>query len=79
MSIPKTEIKKFSKMVVEEFLSDKNAADLQGITQDHIDAFVIPVMTEVEDIINTGIADKIRAAYDTEPLGESDEWWSSRR
>ena len=79
MSLPKVEVKKFSKLVTEEFLSDKTGADLQVTTQDHIDSFVIPIMTEVEDMINSMIADKIRESFDTEPLDEDDEWWSGRR
>jgi len=79
MAMSKVEIKKFAKLVVEEFMSGKQSNDLQGITQDHIDAFVIPIMTEVEDVINNVIATKIKESFEEEPLDENDEWWSNRR
>jgi hypothetical protein len=79
MAISKTEIKKFAKLLTEEFLEDKDTADLQGTTQDHIDAFIVPLMTEVEDLANGFISDKIKVAFEQEPLGEDDEWWTSRR
>jgi len=79
MSIPKAELKKFGKLVAESFLEEKGAADLQGLTQDHIDAFIIPVMAEVEDFANGFVANKVRESFESEPLGEDDEWWTSRR
>lgn len=79
MAISKIEIKKFAKLLSEEFLGDKATSDLQGTTQDHIDAFVVPIMTEVEDIANGLIAEKIRAAFEDDPLSEEDDWWSNRR
>ena len=72
MSIPKSELKRFAKVVSDAFLDDKSGADLQGTVQDHIDTFVIPIMTEIEDIINGQIADKIRASFETNPLDEDD-------
>lgn len=79
MSIPKSETKKFAKLVAEEFLKGKETADLQGTTQDHIDANVIPIMTEVEDAINGLIADEIRKSFDTKKLEEEDDWWTGQR
>uniref|UniRef100_A0A6M3JZR8 Uncharacterized protein n=1 Tax=viral metagenome TaxID=1070528 RepID=A0A6M3JZR8_9ZZZZ len=79
MSIPKAELKKFGKLVAESFLEGKVLADLQGLTQDHIDAFIIPVMTEVEDLANGFVANKVRESFEAEPLDEHDEWWTSRR
>lgn len=78
MAISKTELKRFAKLVADEFLDGKTTADLQGSTQDHIDAFVVPVMTEVEDITNGLIAEKIKASFEHDPLDEDDEWWSDR-
>jgi len=75
----KIEVKKFAKLVVEEFMDGKHPSDLQGITQDHIDAFVIPLMTEVEDQVNAMIATKIKESFEEEPLDENDDWWSNRR
>lgn len=79
MSISKTECKKFAKLVTEEFLEGKALTDLQGTTQDHIDSFVIPIMTDVEDTINSLIAVKITASFEEGSLNEDDDWWSSRR
>lgn len=78
MGISKTESKKFAKLVAEAFLDGKTTADLQGSTQDHIDAFVVPIMTDVEDVANGLIAEKIRASFEHDPLDEDDEWWSDR-
>jgi len=78
MSISKSEVKKFAKLLAEAFLANKETADLQGSTQDHIDAFVVPVMTEVEDIANGFIAEKIKESFEHDPLDEDDEWWSNR-
>lgn len=79
MSISKIECKKFAKLVTEEFLEGKTLTDLQGTTQDHIDSFVIPIMTDVEDTINSLIAVKITASFEEDSLNEDDDWWSSRR
>ncbi len=79
MAISKVEIKKFAKLLSEEFSGNKETSDLQGTTQDHIDAFVVPIMTEIEDIANGLIAEKIRAAFEDDPLSEEDDWWSNRR
>lgn len=79
MSMSKAEIKKFGKLVAESFLDSKGTADLQGLTQDHIDAFIIPVMTEVEDIANGFVANKVRESFEDDPLDADDEWWTSRR
>lgn len=79
MAMSKIEVKKFAKLVVEEFMDGKHPSDLQGITQDHIDAFVIPLMTEVEDQVNAMIATKIKESFEEEPLDENDDWWSNRR
>lgn len=79
MAISKTEIKKFAKLLAEEFLGEKTTSELQGTTQDHIDTFIIPVMTEVEDIANGMMATKIKESFDHDPLNEDDEWWSDRR
>lgn len=75
----KTELKKFAKAVADEFLEGKSVSDLQGTTQDHIDSFVIPIMTEVEDAVNALIATKIKESFEEEPLDENDDWWSERR
>lgn len=79
MSIPKSEIKKFAKLVAEDFLEGKSVGEIQGLTQDHIDAFVIPIMTDVEDQANSMISNKIKDSFEADPLEENDEWWSSRR
>jgi hypothetical protein len=79
MSMSKTELKKFAKLVTETFLEGKESSDLQGITQDHIDSFVIPVMTDVEDMVNSLIAGKIKESFEEAPLDENDDWWSNRR
>jgi hypothetical protein len=79
MSISKVEVKKFAKLVVEEFLGGKGTGDLQGTTQDHIDAFVIPIMTDVEDCINALLATKIKESFEEAPLEEDDEWWTKER
>jgi hypothetical protein len=64
---------------MEEFLEGRTLTDLQGTTQDHIDAFVIPIMTDVEDTINALLAAKIKESFEEDPLGEDDDWWSNRR
>jgi hypothetical protein len=79
MSMSKIELKKFAKLVTEVFLEGKESSDLQGITQDHIDSFVIPVMTDVEDMVNSLIAGKIKESFEEAPLDENDDWWSNRR
>jgi len=79
MAISKAEIKKFAKLLAEEFLDGRGTSDLQGSTQDHIDSFVIPLMAEVECIINDLIAEKIRASFDHDPLDEDDDWWTNGR
>ncbi len=79
MSISKVEIKKFVKLVTDEFLDEKDSSFLQGLTQDHIDAFVIPIMMDVEDMIKSAIATKVKESFDEEPLDSEDEWWTARR
>jgi hypothetical protein len=78
MSVSKIEIKKFAKLVADVFLDGKSLTDLQGTTQDHIDTFVIPIMTSVEDVINTNLAAKIQESFEEDPLDENDDWWSKR-
>lgn len=77
MSIPKTEVKKFAKLISDEFLRNKSNGELQAVLQDHVDSFIIPIVSEVEDICNDTIATKIRELSDEAPLGEDDDWWRS--
>ena len=74
-SVPKGEIKRFAKLVADIFLEDMDNADLQSVSQDEIDSFVIPVMTETEDIVNDSIATKVKDSFETDPLNENDDWW----
>lgn len=74
-TLAKAEIKKFAKVVSDTFLEDMDNVDLQSVTQDEIDAFIIPIMTEVEDIANDTIAVKVKDSFEADPLSETDDWW----
>ena len=79
MSIPKIEIKKFAKLIAEKFLDNKSPTELQSMTQDYIDTFIIPIVTEVEDVANNLIAEKVVSAFEEKKLEEDEDWWRNRR
>ena len=79
MSIPKIEIKKFAKLIAEKFLENKSPIELQSMTQDYIDTFIIPIVTEVEDVANNLIAEKVVSAFEEKKLEEDEDWWRNRR
>lgn len=73
--IPITKRRGFAKIIAEEFLREKTNADLKIIEQDNIDTFVIPIMSEVEDMINDFIGQKIQEAFTDAPLKAEEDWW----
>ena len=79
MSISKIEIKKFAKLIAEKFLENKSPIELQSMTQDYIDTFIIPIVTEVEDVANNLIAEKVVSAFEEKKLEEDEDWWRNRR
>lgn len=79
MSINRVEIKRFAKLIAEEFLKDVEPSNLQSTSQDEIDGFIIPITSDVEDLANDIIAEKIRESFENSPLDPDDEFWSERQ
>ncbi len=74
MPLTNTKKNEIAKIVTEGFW-DANSSEILEITQDHVDSFVIPLMTEIEDMVNILIFKKVTDMMDSEKRGVEDPLW----
>lgn len=75
MPVTKGKKVEFAKYVAEEFLRGKEEKRITSLSQDEIDAYVVPIMTEVEDMTMDFVSQRILASNRTDKLSPTDSWW----